>query len=175
MPTYEALGDVSQTVPGIADGAADAARLRRLRRFAHWLDDGVRLPGVPLRVGLDAIVGLVPGLGDAAGVVLSAWIVMEAVRLGASKATLTRMVLNVALDALGGALPLVGDLFDAVWKENLRNVALLERHLAEPDRAGRVDRRFVALLGVAALLLCGALAAAGVLALAAVIRLIAGL
>jgi hypothetical protein len=158
-----------------ASDAADAARLRRLRRFAHWLDDGVKLPGVPLRVGLDAILGVVPGLGDAAGAVLSAWIVVEAVRLGAAKGTLARMVLNVAIDALGGALPLVGDLFDAVWKENLRNVALLERHLAQPTRAGRADRRFVALLGAGVLLLCGALAAAGVLALAAVIRLIAGL
>jgi hypothetical protein len=166
---------VSQSAAGIASGAAEAARLRRLRRFAHWLDDGVTLPGVPLRVGFDAFLGLVPGLGDAAGAVLSAWIVVEAIRLGVSKATVTRMVSNIAVDALGGALPVVGDLFDAVWKENLRNVALLERHLAAPTRAGTVDRRFVTLLAAAVLLLCGALAAGGVLALAAVIRLIAGL
>jgi hypothetical protein len=161
-------------VTGLVDGARDAGRVRRLRRFARWMDDGVKLPGIPLRVGLDPIIGLVPGLGDAAGAVLSAWILVEAVRFRASRATLARMVYNVAADALGGALPLLGDLFDAVWKANLRNVALLERHLAEPARAARADRRFAALLIGALLLLCGALAAAGGLVLIAVVRLIAG-
>lgn len=156
------------------NGAGDAARLRRLRRLAHWLDDGVKLPAIPLRVGLDPIIGLVPGLGDAAGAVLSAWIVVEAVRLRASGATLARMVYNIAVDALGGALPLLGDVFDAVWKANLRNVALLERHLAEPARASTTDRRFVALLCGAVLLLCGALAAAGMLILVRILRLVAG-
>jgi hypothetical protein len=125
-------------------------------------------------VGLDPIIGLVPGLGDAAGAILSAWILVEAVRLRASNATLARIVFNIAVDALGGALPLLGDLFDAVWKANLRNVALLERHLAEPARAGEADRRFVALLCGAVLVLCAALAAAGALLLTAVIRFIAG-
>jgi len=155
------------------NGTGDTARLRRLWRLAHWLDDGVKLPGTPLRLGLDPIIGLVPGLGDAAGAVLSAWILVEAARLRASRATLARMVYNVAVDACGGALPLLGDVFDVVWKANLRNVALLERHLAEPVRAGKADRRFVALLCGAVLLLCGALAAAGALLLATVIRFIA--
>jgi Domain of unknown function (DUF4112) len=158
----------------VVDGAGDIVRLRRLRRFARWMDDGVKLPGIPLRVGLDPIIGLVPGLGDAAGAVLSAWILVEAVRFRASRATLARMVYNVAADAIGGALPLLGDLFDAVWKANLRNVALLERHLAEPARAAKADRRFAALLIGAVLLLCAALAAAGGLFLAAVVHFIAG-
>jgi hypothetical protein len=158
----------------VVNGVARAARLRRLRRLAHWLDDGLRLPGLPLRVGLDPIIGLVPGLGDAAGAILGAWIVVEAVRLRAPGATLARMLYNIAVDALGGAVPLMGDIFDAVWKANLRNVALLERHLAEPARAGRADRRFVALICGAVVLLCGALAAGGVLLLVTAIRLIAG-
>jgi hypothetical protein len=158
----------------VVDGAGDIVRLRSLRRFARWMDDGVKLPGIPLRVGLDPIIGLVPGLGDAAGAVLSAWILVEAVRFRASRATLARMVYNVAADAIGGALPLLGDLFDAVWKANLRNVALLERHLAEPARAAKADRRFAALLIGAVLLLCAALAAAGGLFLAAVVHFIAG-
>jgi hypothetical protein len=161
-------------MPGHVDVAGASARLRHLKRFAHWMDDGVRLPGIPLRVGLDPIIGLVPGLGDAAGALLSAWILVEAVRLGASKATLGRMAYNIAVDALGGAFPLLGDVFDAVWKTNLRNVALLERHLGEPGRAGKADRRFLALLGAALLLLCVALAIAGALLLVVVIRLIAG-
>lgn len=165
---------MSPSAPVTVNGAGDAARLHRLRRFARWLDDGIKLPLVPLRVGLDPIIGLVPGLGDAAGVVLSAWILVEAVRLRASKATLARMAYNVAVDALVGSLPLVGDVFDAVWKENLRNVALLERHLAEPGRAGKADRRFVVLLGGAVVLLCGVLAAGGAVLLVAALRLVAG-
>ena len=153
---------------------ADAARLRRLRRFAHWLDDGLKLPGIPVRVGLDPIIGLVPGLGDAAGAILSAWIVVEGVRLRASRATLARMVYNIAVDAIGGVVPVVGDVFDVVWKASLKNVALLERHHAEPERSRRADRRFIVLLCGSLLLLCGALAAAGVFLLAAVMRLLSG-
>jgi hypothetical protein len=89
---------------------------------------------------------LIPGVGDAAGAVLAGWILVEAYRLGASRATLVRIAGNVAVDAGVGAIPLLGDIFDFAWKANLRNVALLERHLAEPARAARVDRWFVLLL-----------------------------
>jgi len=151
-----------------------AVRLRHLRRFAHWLDDAVKLPGIPVRVGVDSIIGLVPGLGDAAGALLGAWILVEAFRLRASRSTLVRIFYNIAVDAVGGATPLLGDVFDVVWKANLRNVTLLERHLADPARAGKADRRFVALLCGAVLALCGALAVAGALVVAALIRFVAG-
>jgi hypothetical protein len=151
-----------------------AVRLRHLRRFAHWMDDGIRLPGIALRVGLDPIIGLVPGVGDAAGAILALWILVEAARLRASRATLVRIFYNIAVDALGGATPLLGDIFDVVWKANLRNVALLERHLADPARAGKADRRFVALLCGAVLVLCGALAVAGALLVATLIHFVAG-
>ena len=153
---------------------ADAERLRRLRHFAHWLDDGLKLPGIPVRVGLDPIIGLVPGLGDAAGAILSAWILVEGVRLRASRATLARMVYNIAVDAVVGVVPVLGDIFDVVWKASLKNVALLERHHAEPERARRADRRFFVLLFGTLLLVCGAVAAAGAWLLAAVLRLLAG-
>ena len=149
-------------------------RLGHLRRFAHWLDDGIKLPVIPLRVGLDPIIGLVPGLGDAVGAILATWILVEAARLGASPATLGRMVYNIGLDALGGAIPVVGDVFDVVWKSNIRNVALLERQLADPAGAGKADRRFVILLCGGVLLLCGALAAAGAFLVAALIALVTG-
>ena len=107
------------------------------------MDAGIRVPGTNLRFGLDPILGLIPGVGDAAGAVLAGWILVEAIRLGASRATLIRIAGNLALDAVVGAVPVLGDIFDFAWKANLRNVALLERHLAAPERAARADRSFV--------------------------------
>src|SRR5882672_8863714 len=115
-------------------------------QLAYWLDAGIRIPGTSLRFGLDPILGLIPGFGDAAGAILAGWILVEAVRLGASRATVIRIAGNVALDAAVGAVPLVGDIFDFAWKANLRSVAILERHLAAPDRAQRADRWFVLLV-----------------------------
>src|SRR6266853_1075296 len=135
-----------------------AVRLAHLRRFTHWMDDGIKLPGVPFRFGLDPIIGLVPGLGDAVGAALATWILLEAAGLGASRATLGRIVYNIAVDALGGTVPLVGDIFDVAWKSNIRNVALLDRQLADPAGARKADRRFVVLLCGGVLALCGGLA-----------------
>jgi len=119
-------------------------RLAALARFAELLDSGIRVPGTQLRFGLDPLIGLIPGVGDAAGAVLAGWILVEAVRLGASRATLVRIAGNIALDAGVGAVPLIGDIFDFAWKANVRNVTLLERHLRDPARAMRADRSFVA-------------------------------
>lgn len=119
-------------------------RLAALARFAELLDSGIRIPRTQLRFGLDPLIGLIPGVGDAAGAVLAGWILVEAIRLGASRATLVRIAGNIALDAGVGAVPLIGDIFDFAWKANVRNVTLLERHLRDPARAMRADRSFVA-------------------------------
>jgi len=142
--------------------------LERLRRMARQLDDSIPLP-FGARVGWDAVLGLVPGIGDGAGAVLSAIVVIEAARLGAPVPVLLRMVGNVALEAAVGAIPLVGDVFDAAWKANLRNVALLEKHLASPAAARRESRILIGLvLALLALVLIGGLVlAAVVLALVA--------
>ena len=106
------------------------------------MDAGIRIPGTSLRFGLDPILGLIPGGGDAVGAVLAGWILVEAIRMGASRATVLRIAGNVALDAGVGVIPFIGDIFDFAWKANLRNVALLERHLAQAavgQHAGRVD------------------------------------
>ena len=149
-------------------------RIEHLRRFAYWLDEGIRLPGTRLRVGLDPIIGLVPGFGDVAGAVLAAWILLEAVRRGVSRFTLGRIAYNIAIDACLGSIPLVGDAFDAVWKANLRNVALIERHSAVPTDARKADRLFVLAVSGSLCLLCGTLVVASVLLIAWLLRVLAG-
>lgn len=134
-----------------------------MSRFAHWLDAGFRIPGTNVRFGLDPILGLIPGGGDAAGAVLAGWIVIEAVRLGASRATLLRIAGNVALDAAVGAVPFIGDIFDFAWKANLRNVALLERHLAAPGLAKSADRSFMVLVTFGVFVMVLGLLALGIL------------
>src|SRR6056297_126310 len=103
-------------------------RLARLRRLAHVLDSSVPLPG-GYRIGIDGIIGLIPGIGDAAGALLSSYILLESHRLGVSTRVLMRMAFNVLVEAVVGLIPVAGDLFDFAWKANHRNVALLEEQL----------------------------------------------
>jgi len=105
------------------------ARLRRLRRFAWVIDAALRIPGTRFRFGLNGLIGLPPGFGDVALALLSLYFVVEAMRLRVPLGLLGRMLLNIAIEFALGAVPVLGDLFDMVWKANLRNVALLERHL----------------------------------------------
>jgi hypothetical protein len=105
---------------------------------AYLLDDGLPVPGTDRRVGLDPLVGLLPVAGDTATAVVSLALVVQAALLGVSRRTLARMLLNVGVDAVAGSVPVVGDLFDAVWKANRRNVKLALRDLsttAEPTPA----------------------------------------
>lgn len=104
------------------------ASVARLRRLATLLDTAVRLPG-GIRVGADAVIGLAPGIGDAITTLLAAYIVAEAHRLGLPRAALWRMAGNVALDAVLGSVPILGDLFDVGFKANIRNLAIIEKHL----------------------------------------------
>jgi hypothetical protein len=151
------------------------ARLTHLRRATTWLDDGLRIPGTSIHFGLDPILGLIPGIGDVAGAALSAAILAEGARQGISRYTLLRMAGNVALDAAIGVLPVLGDLFDAAWKANRRNLTLLERHLGAPPQAARADRFFVVMVMGVLALFCVTLFVAGAMLSLAVIRwLIAG-
>jgi hypothetical protein len=93
------------------------------------LDNSISIPGTNWKIGFDAIVGLIPGIGDLIGAVLSGYIVLEAARADIPSFTLARMLLNVGVDTLVGAVPALGDVFDAAWKANVKNAALLERHL----------------------------------------------
>ena len=114
------------------DPAVLARRLRRLRRLATLMDAAVVIPGTSVRFGWDAVLGLVPGGGDAVSAAISSYIVMEAARLGVPNRVLLRMVVNVAIDFVIGSVPIAGDWFDVLWRANVMNVDLLERHLGFP-------------------------------------------
>ena len=105
------------------------ASLQRLEQLAHLMDSAFLVPGINRRVGLDAVIGLVPILGDIAGMAIASYIVYEAKRLGAPRWLVWRMMGNVAIDGAVGSVPLAGDLLDAAFKANRRNVRLLRRHL----------------------------------------------
>lgn len=98
-----------------------------LRHLSWLLDDLIKIPGLGWRFGLDALIGLIPGFGDAATSLASFYILASAVRYGVPKVTILRMGINIGIDYLVGSLPLVGDLFDAWWKSNQMNVELLSK------------------------------------------------
>jgi hypothetical protein len=111
--------------------------LERFRSIATALDSRYRIPGVGVRVGYDAILGLIPGIGDILSGAIASYGLVAGFRLGAPPSVLLRMLGNIALDTIIGAIPLLGDLFDIGWKGNLRNLALLDRWAADPHRVAR--------------------------------------
>ncbi len=116
---------------------------KRLDRLAWYLDNSIRLPGLNFRVGIDPLVGLIPGIGDTIGAIMSSYILSEAARLGAPKSILLKMAFNIAVDALAGLLPIFGDLFDFGWKANQRNARILGDYLDNPREIAASSRLFV--------------------------------
>jgi len=127
-----------------------------VRRWARLFDSAFRVPGTPITFGIDPLIGLIPGIGDLASPVLTVAILWQAARLRVPKVVLARMVLNAIIDAVGGAVPVVGDLFDFGWKATEWNMTLLERHALPGRPATSGDHLFVILcvgaVAVAALL-----------------------
>jgi hypothetical protein len=128
----------------------------RLRFLAWLLDSSIPLPGTRLTVGLDAVIGLVPFIGDLIGVLASSIILLEANRLGVSRSVMTRMAFNVAVEGIVGIVPFIGDVFDAGWKANEKNVRLLTDWMDRPHKTERGSRRFVLLLALGLVVLLGA-------------------
>lgn len=147
-------------------------RVARLRRLVHVWDEAIRVPGTRFAVGLDALVGLVPGLGDALGAVVAGSVLFAALRAGVPPAVAARMLLNIALDASVGAVPIAGDLFDAGFRANARNVTLLEHWLADPARVARGSRVALGAVALGALALVAAAAVAAVWIARAVLRIV---
>ncbi|MGH6945676.1 MAG: DUF4112 domain-containing protein [Geminicoccaceae bacterium] len=117
--------------------AEQRAVLERLDRLAYWLDDRFRVPGTNFRVGLDGVVGLIPGVGDLATNAITAYMVYEAWRLGAPASILGRMLANLGIDTIVGLVPILGDVLDIGFKANRRNARLLRRHFGARVAAER--------------------------------------
>ncbi|RZK97324.1 MAG: DUF4112 domain-containing protein [Hymenobacter sp.] len=111
-------------------------RLRWVERTAHLLDSQFRLPGTRFRFGLDPLLGLVPIVGDLSTTVVSVVLLLTMLRHGASGTVVVRMALNILIDTVVGAIPILGSVFDFTFKSNERNVALLRRHYAEGQHRG---------------------------------------
>ncbi|MCA1796440.1 MAG: DUF4112 domain-containing protein [Geobacteraceae bacterium] len=111
-----------------------ASTPKDLQRLAHLMDASIPVPFTHKRIGIDGILGIIPGIGDGIGALLSTYIIARAARMGVPRVLLLRMAANVGIDTLVGTIPLVGDLFDMAWKSNLRNMQLLDRHLRDPEQ-----------------------------------------
>ncbi|MBN3909792.1 MAG: DUF4112 domain-containing protein [Nostoc sp. NMS1] len=130
-----------------------APTLKRLRQLSRLLDNVITIPGTKIGFGLDPILGLIPIGGDFLGVMFSSYIILEAARLGVSRATLGKMVVNVIVDGLVGTVPVLGDFFDFAWRANTNNIKLLEEYLKFPSEQKSADRLFIIALLVGLLLI----------------------
>ena len=132
---------------------------RQLEQLAWLTDSAIPIPGLNARIGIDPLIGLIPGFGDTIGAVISSYIIAQAARLGAPRSILIKMAFNVVTDTIIGAIPGVGDLFDFGWKANQRNVRLLAHYVEHPRKVAASSRLFVLLL---VLLLIGFIVFVGV-------------
>ena len=155
-----------------APGQADARRIPDwLRQLVWWMDSAFRVPGTEVRVGLDPILGfLLPGLGDVLGSLPALLLVSLAMRQGVPTVVVFRMLLNIALDSLVGAVPFLGDAFDGMFRANQKNLELLERYAGDP-RPGRARDYLVVGLALVLAAACVLLPIALVIAL---VKAIAG-
>lgn len=125
---------------------AQEQRLAGLRGIADLLDNAFVVPGTSYRIGLDPLLGLIPGLGDLVSPVFTIALLLHSRHLGVPKVVQARMLINVAIDALVGVVPVVGDLFDFAWKANDKNLQLLELHAREDRGGSAADYAFVTLM-----------------------------
>lgn len=163
-----ALAVMSHERPSLPSHSSTEARLstvRRLRRMSYLLDDVIRIPGTPFRIGIDPLLDLIPIGGDFLGTAFSVYIVVEAARLGLPRSALGQMVWNILFDTLIGTVPVLGTLADATWKANTKNIALLEEHFDVHHTPKQANWLFLALLLAGLLLVVVFLAAVSVIIL----------
>ena len=109
-------------------------KLLRLKRLSHNLDEAFTIPGTERKIGIDPIIGLIPGGGDLIGGALSIYIMHAGIRMGVPRSVIIQMFGNIALEFIIGCIPIIGDLFDAMWKSNQRNVKLIEDSIISEEK-----------------------------------------
>ena len=114
-------------------------KLKRIRKIAKLLDTAVGIPGTKIRFGLEPILGILPGGGDLITAIISAYMIYLAASFGLEKSEILKMIKNVAIDTAIGSVPIAGDIFDAYFKANIRNLEILENHLAQIDTEGEIS------------------------------------
>lgn len=148
--------------------------LERLRQISNLLDNAIAIPGTEYRFGLDPLLGLLPGGGDTLTAFFSAYIVWEAAQMGLPRETLMRMVWNIVFDTLLGFIPVIGDIFDVAWKANVKNISLIDAHLASPVPSQKVDKLFLILLLAGLILFVIGIAFVSVIVLRFIVNLFTG-
>lgn len=146
--TRDTIVDIETELDIDVDGqlpeSVDETAIERMRTVALVLDESIRVPGTSYRVGLDPLLGLAPVSGDVVSGALGLYIILESARLGVTYSTILKMLANVGIDIAAGSIPVAGDLFDAVWKANKRNVELALKDLATaPTEDSSTDRETV--------------------------------
>ncbi len=142
---------VSPYVPALSVQSTVDPRMADVEAVARWMDYAFVLPG-GFRFGLGGIVGLMPGIGDVVDALISLYIVVRAIQLRVARVAITRMIVNVGIEAVCGSVPLIGDLFDVVFKANRRNYELLRSHMEQPRKQQASDWMFlIAILAMAGL------------------------
>ncbi|MEG4445413.1 DUF4112 domain-containing protein [Microcoleus sp. AT9_B5] len=131
------------------------ASLRRLRRISHLLDNAIPIPGTKYRIGLDPILGLIPGGGDLISSIFAGYVVFKSAQMGVPQETLVQMAANIVFDSVAGTVPVAGDLLDVAWKANVKNIELLDAHLGSPEQGKKADWLFVAALLLGLMLIVG--------------------
>ena len=121
------------------NNAKQKATLARLERFSKLTDSSIGIPFTKFNIGLEAVIGLIPVIGDAAGLILSSYVLIEAQRLGVSKRIKTKMIINMLIDFVGGLVPFFGDIFDAFFKANTRNTRLLKNYIAKQVKTEGIE------------------------------------
>ncbi|EGK87811.1 DUF4112 domain-containing protein [Microcoleus vaginatus PCC 9802] len=131
------------------------ASLRRLRRISHLLDNAIPIPGTKYRIGLDPILGLIPGGGDLISSLFAGYVVFKSAQMGVPQETLVKMATNIVFDTVAGTVPVAGDLLDVTWKANVKNIELLDAHLGSPEPGKKANWLFVAALLLGLMLIVG--------------------
>ena len=134
------MAAVQGEVVGLSRAERFASAERRIGRVTSVLDELVTIPGTSTKIGLDPIVGLIPVVGDAVAALVGGWVILEASRFGVPRIVLGRMLINLAVDLGIGALPLIGDIFDLVFRSNSKNLALFRKHALDPEASTRGEQ-----------------------------------